>query len=174
MQNRAFVLDANKKPLDPCHPARARKLLSKGKGRTLVRAVYRRFPFTIILHYEVDAVPSPAQLKVDPGSKTTGMAIVQHGRVVWAAELEHRGQQIKSDLAKRRAIRRSRRNRKTRYRQPRFNNRTRPKGWLAPSLKSRVDNLQTWIVTYVTVSQIPKCRNRANVADRCATARYKR
>ncbi len=141
MQNSAFVLDTNKKPLDPCHPARARKLLAKGKA-----AVYRLYPFTIILNYAVDAEPEPAQLKVDPGSKTTGMVIVQHGRVVWAAELDHRGQQIKNDLEKRRAMRRTRRGRKTRYRQPRFNNRTRPKGWLAPSLKSRVDNLQTWFI----------------------------
>ena len=141
MQNRVFVLDTNKNSLDPCHPARARKLLKKGKA-----AVYRAYPFTIILNYVVDAEPSPAQLKVDPGSKTTGMVIVQHGRVVWAAELDHRGQQIKTDLEKRRAIRRGRRNRKMRYRKPRFLNRTRPKGWLAPSLKSRVDNLQTWFV----------------------------
>lgn len=140
-QNRVFVLDTNRKPLDPCHPARARELLRKGKA-----AVFRRYPFTIILNYAVDADPAPAQLKVDPGSKTTGMVIVQHGRVVWAAELEHRGQAIKNDLEKRRAIRRGRRNRKTRYRQPRFNNRTRPKGWLAPSLQSRVDNLQTWFI----------------------------
>ena len=141
MQNRVFVLDTANRPLDPCHPARARKLLKQGKA-----AVYRRYPFTIILQYAVDAEPAPGQLKVDPGSKTTGMVIVQHGRVIWAAELDHRGQKIKLDLAKRRAIRRGRRTRKTRYRQPRFDNRTRPKGWLAPSLKSRVDNLQTWFI----------------------------
>lgn len=141
MQNRVFVLDTNLKPLDPCHAGRARELLTKGKA-----AVYRRYPFTIILNYTVDADPAPAQLKVDPGSKTTGMVIVQYGRVVWAAELEHRGQQIKNDLARRRAIRRGRRGRKTRYRKPRFLNRTRPSGWLAPSLKSRVDNIQTWFV----------------------------
>ncbi len=139
MQNRVFVLDTNLKPLAPCHPARARKLLGQEKA-----AVYRRFPFTIILTYTVDASPQPAQLKVDPGSKTTGMVIVQHGRVVWAAELDHSGQRIKVALESRRAIRRARRGRKTRYRKPRFLNRTRAKGWLAPSLKSRVDNLQTW------------------------------
>ena len=67
------------------------------------------------------------------------------GEVVWAAELRHRGQKIKSDLDSRRAVRRSRRNRKTRYRKPRFNNRKRPKGWLPPSLMSRVYNIQTWV-----------------------------
>lgn len=84
------------------------------------------YPFTIVLKYAVDADPEPAQLKVDPGSKTTGVAIVQHGRVVWAAEIDHRGQAIKSALESRRQLRRGRRNRKTHYRQPRFDNRTRP------------------------------------------------
>jgi 5-methylcytosine-specific restriction endonuclease McrA len=93
------------------------------------------------------------RLKIDPGSKTTGLAILNDstGEVAWAAELQHQGQQIKKSLSSRRAIRRSRRNRKTRYRKPRFNNRTRPKGkatkvyWLPPSLMSRVYNIETWV-----------------------------
>jgi 5-methylcytosine-specific restriction endonuclease McrA len=86
------------------------------------------------------------RLKIDPGSKTTGLAIVsqESGEVVFAAELNHRGAAIKSSLDSRRSLRRGRRNRKTRYRKPRFNNRARPKGWIAPSLKSRVDNVATW------------------------------
>ena len=74
--------------------------------------------------------------------------LVENGKVIFAAELEHRGQAIKDALEKRRAIRRGRRNRKTRYRQARFQNRTRPVGWLAPSLKIRVDNLQTWFTRF--------------------------
>jgi RRXRR protein len=110
-------------------------------------AVYRRYPFTIILKY---AVPNPKnqphQLKIDPGSKTTGLAVVQNNAfVVWGAELTHRGQQIKNDLESRRAIRRNRRNRKTRYRKPRFLNHMRSKGWLPPSLQSRVENVLTWV-----------------------------
>ena len=60
----------------------------------------------------------PVRLKIDPGSKTTGLALVNDasGEVVWAAELTHRGQQVKKHLADRRAVRRSRRQRKTRYR----------------------------------------------------------
>ena len=142
--NFVFVLDTNKQPLSPCHQAVSRKLLREGKA-----AVYRRFPFTIILKRAVDnPIVEPVTLKVDPGSKTTGIALVQDGKVIFAAELEHRGQQIRDALEKRRAIRRGRRNRKTRYRQPRFDNRTRPPGWLAPSLKSRVDNLQTWFTRF--------------------------
>jgi len=146
MQNQVFVIDTNKQPLSLCRPSVARKLLRDGKA-----AVYRRFPFTLILKRAVELtepVP-PIRVKVDPGSKTTGIALIQADKVVFAAELEHRGQAIKDALEKRRAIRQGRRNRKTRYRKPRFQNRTRPAGWLAPSLKSRVDNLQTWLVRFV-------------------------
>ena len=139
MQNYVFVLDTNNEPQPPIHPGEARKLLNAGKA-----AVYRVYPFTIILKEAKGPSTPDVQLKVDPGSKTTGIALVQEGKVVWAAELEHRGQAIKKALTDRRSIRRGRRNRHTRYRQARFDNRTRPKGWLAPSLKSRVDNLQSW------------------------------
>jgi len=136
------VLDTNKQPLAPCHPAMARKLLSRGEA-----AVFRRAPFTILLEREVSDVQTPdLQLKIDPGSKVTGIAIVnqQTGEVISATEIEHRGQAIKKSLDARRVLRRSRRNRKTRYRKPRFNNRRRPEGWLPPSLESRVENVYTW------------------------------
>lgn len=161
MQNSVFVLDTNKQPLSPCRPSIARKLLRDGKA-----AVYRRFPFTIILKRAVElsggplgAVP-PITVKVDPGSKTTGIALVQvsasstTGKVIFAAELEHRGQAIKNALESRSAIRRGRRQRKTRYRKQRFLNRTRPSGWLAPSLKSRVDNLQTWFTRFFKLCNV--------------------
>lgn len=139
-----FVLDKNLKPLDPCHPARARELLKKGRA-----AVYRRYPFTIIMTDRTleESVTHEHRLKLDPGSKTTGIAVVQEntGRVTSAFELTHRGQQIQDALLARRALRRGRRNRKTRYRQPRFLNRTRRAGWLPPSLQSRIENILTWV-----------------------------
>ena len=138
-----FVLDTNKRPLDPIQPGRARLLLTQQKA-----AVFRQFPFTIILK-EAQPVAPPASLrvKIDPGSKTTGLALVNDmtGEVLWAAELTHRGQQVKDALDARRATRRGRRQRHTRYRPPRFNNRTRPKGWLPPSLVSRIQNVVTWV-----------------------------
>lgn len=141
--NSVFVLDTNTQSLAPTTPRRARLLLHAGKA-----AVFRRYPFTIILKRPVEnpTIP-PHRLKIDPGSKTTGFAVLneQTATVVWAAELTHRGQQIRQALADRRAIRRNRRQRKTRYRQPRFLNRTRPAGWLAPSLQSRVDHVLTWV-----------------------------
>ncbi len=141
---RVFVLDKNKEPLDPCHPARARELLKKGRAK-----VFKRYPFTIILQdrdYEYSSNQFYS-IKIDPGSKVTGIAIVGNatGRVTNAFEIHHRGQQIKDSLESRRALRRGRRNRKTLCRKPRFLNRKKPDGWLPPSLMTRVLNIETWV-----------------------------
>jgi hypothetical protein len=107
------------------------------------------YPFTIILKREVKHPElKPLRVKLDPGSKTTGIAVVDDatGEVLFAAHLAHRGQAIKAALDARRALRRSRRNRKTRYRKPRFDNRkNRKAGWLPPSLESRIANIVTWV-----------------------------
>ena len=159
--NFVFVLDTNKQQLAPCHPARARELLRKGKA-----AVFRRYPFTIILKRAVpDAEPAEHHLKLDPGSKVTGIAVLQDDRVIWAAELTHRGSLIKKKLDSRRMLRRSRRSR-LRYRKPRYrtkgqiNNakrRYRDRKKLQPSLQHRVETTMTWvrrIQRYCTVSKI--------------------
>ncbi|MBD2597298.1 HNH endonuclease [Nostoc spongiaeforme FACHB-130] len=141
--SKVFVLDTEKRPLDPIHSAQARQLLRNKKA-----AVYRRFPFTIILkESRADASVSDLRIKLDPGAKITGIALVNDstGEVVFAADLKHRGFAIIDALISRRQLRRSRRNRKTRYRKPRFLNRTRPEGWLAPSLMSQVHNVETWV-----------------------------
>ena len=141
---RVLVLDKNQQALMPCHPARARQMLREGQA-----AVFRQFPFTIILKEREGGETQPIAVKIDPGSKTTGMALVadfkRGKRVIWAAELTHRGQQIRDALLTRRQQRCSRRNRKTRYRQARFLNRRRKAGWLPPSLQSRVANIWTWL-----------------------------
>jgi 5-methylcytosine-specific restriction endonuclease McrA len=147
---KVFVLDTRYRPLNPIHPSLARQLLRNKKA-----AVYRRFPFTIILIRAVsrreesrpDSPVLPLRLKLDPGAKITGIALVNDttGQVVFAAELKHRGFAIRESLTSRRQLRRGRRARKTRYRKPRFFNRTRPDGWLAPSLQSRVENIKTWV-----------------------------
>jgi hypothetical protein len=130
--SKVFVLDAHKRPLNPVHPGRARLLLTQGRA-----AVFRHYPFTIVLKQEGHQPDSaPLRLKIDPGSTTTGLAIVNEatGEVVWAAELTHRGTAIQARLEARRVLRRSRRRRKTRHRAPRFLNRRRPEAWLPPSL----------------------------------------
>ena len=129
MSNLVFVLDTKKRPLNPIRPGLARKLLTNGNA-----AVFKRYPFTLILKVEVTVPQKPITLKIDPGSRTTGIALIQGENVIFGAELTHRGQAIKASLESRRSLRRGRRNRHTRYRRARFLNRTRPKGWLAPSL----------------------------------------
>lgn len=141
--SRILVVDAQRRPLMPCIPARARQLLKSRKA-----AILRRFPLVLILKdARPEAVVDPLRVKLDPGSKTSGIAVVNdaRGEVVWAAELTHRSQQIHEALTRRRALRRSRRQRNTRYRPARFANRRRPPGWLAPSLMSRVLHLRSWV-----------------------------
>ena len=141
MSNFVLVIDKNRVPQNPMHPGEARLLLKAGKA-----AVLRLFPFVIILKEAGEAVSThPLVVKIDPGSKTTGIAVVQEDKVVWAAELSHRGQAIRKALQERNVLRRKRRSRKTRYRQPRFLNRSKPKGWLAPSLLHRVQTVHTWV-----------------------------
>jgi 5-methylcytosine-specific restriction endonuclease McrA len=149
MSNYVLALDTNKRPVDPIHPAAARKLLTEGRV-----AVFRTYPFTIILKDKSDAPTKPIEIKLDPGSKTTGIALLSGGNVIFAAELTHRGQAIKASLESRRAIRRGRRNRHTRYRKARFLNRTRPKGCLAPSLQHRVDTTLTWVNKFIRFSPV--------------------
>lgn len=149
MSNYIFVIDSSKQPLSPCHPSVARKLLTSGQA-----AVFRRYPFTIILKKEVIATPQPIEIKIDPGSQTTGIALVQGNKVIFGAELTHRGQAIKASLESRRILRLGRRNRHTRYRPARFLNRARPKGWLAPTLTHRVLTTLTWVNKFIRLAPI--------------------
>ncbi len=142
-----FVLDKHKKPLMPCSEKRARLLLERRKA-----VVHTIAPFTIRLKERVGGLIQPVRIKIDPGSKTTGFAVVREekeeggttARILFQAELHHRGGQIKKKLDQRRAFRRGRRSR-LRYRKPRFDNRTRPSGWLPPSLRHRVDTTLSWV-----------------------------
>ncbi len=90
--SKVFVIDTYYQPLNPVHPGRARLLLKEGKA-----TVYRMYPFTLILKGEVkNPELTPLRVKLDPGSKTTGIAVVDDtsGDVAFAAELSHRGQAI--------------------------------------------------------------------------------
>ena len=149
-----FVLDTNKQPLPPVHAGWARILLRRGKA-----AVFRRYPFTIILKEALSAPEVQGlHLKIDPGSKESGLAIVNDvsGEVMWAAELSHRGEAIKKALDERRRVRRSRRSRKTRYRKRRFSNRARPQHWLPSSVESRVANILTWALRLMRLCPIAR------------------
>ena len=148
-----FVLDKSKKPLDMVSNAKARILL-----KNKLAVVAKVHPFTIRLRDNSCGSKNKAYtVKLDPGSKTTGIAITDDkDAVVMLAELEHRGHIIKKNLDSRRAVRRSRRQRNTRYREARFLNRTRPEGWLAPSVRSRADNIINFIRKYKKLLNITK------------------
>ncbi|GGN61317.1 hypothetical protein GCM10011579_027460 [Streptomyces albiflavescens] len=151
----------------PCHPARARELLHKGRA-----VVVRQVPFTIRLkdrplaESEVDGV----QLRIDPGSKGTGLSLTdekketdEHGTAVTvrrglvSVELQHRGDQIHLCMQQRAGYRRRRRSANCRYRASRSDNRTRPGAWLPPSLRHRVDTTvsrATRLCRYAPVTEI--------------------
>jgi 5-methylcytosine-specific restriction endonuclease McrA len=140
-----FVLDKYQRPLMPCSEKRARILLTTRKAR-----VHSMAPFTIrLVHRTADrSVLQPVRCKIDPGSKTTGLAIVKEEKeeqvVLALFELTHRGSSIR-DALRARSLQRRRRRFYLRYRPKRFSNRRRAKGSLAPSLQHRVENLLTWI-----------------------------
>lgn len=150
MSNFTFVpvVDAEEQPLAPCHPTRARLLLKSGRAKP-----YRRWDvFAIQLSNKVIPPEEVHQstLAIDPGADHTGMAVFRQNpntskrTALLALTLHHRGKQIKRRMKQRKDYRRRRRSH-LRYRAPRFNNRTKPEGWLAPSVKSRLDNTLTWI-----------------------------
>jgi len=106
-------------------------------------------PFTIRLKDRTDGAVQPVALKFDPGSKATGIGIARQTgpgkfQAVWGAELHHRGASIHKAMTSRAQYRRRRRSANLRYREPRFNNRTKPEGWLAPSLQHRIDGIVGW------------------------------
>ena len=150
-----LVLDKRKKPLMPCSEKRARILLERGRAR-----VHRMVPFAIRLVDRLveNSVLQPVRVAAAPGSKTTGLALVRDAETVDAItgevirtvvvlmllELKHRGHAIRDALTQRGGHRRFRRS-KLRYRPARFDNRTKPEGWLAPSLQHRVDTTTAWV-----------------------------
>ena len=140
-----FVLDKSQKPLMPCSEKRARLLLERGRAR-----IHRIRPFTIrLIDRKVeDSILQPIKLKIDPGSKGTGMALVRvsdvRQTVLTLIELKHRGANIRDALTRRKAFRRRRRG-KLRFRPARFDNRKRPEGWLPPSLQHRVGTTMSWV-----------------------------
>jgi hypothetical protein len=108
-------------------------MLKEGKAK-----VEKRCPFTVKLTYDTSEVTQELTLGVDAGSKHIGLSVTNDEKEYYAAEVELRSD-IVAGLSTRRELRDARRNRKTRHRKARFNNRKRPKGWLAPSVKAKAD-----------------------------------
>ena len=131
---KVFVLNMRGQPLMPCSPPKARKLLRAGKAVPV-----RRTPFVIQLTVPTGETKQPITLGVDAGYKHVGLSATTAKEELLASEVELR-QDVTGLLSDRLALRRARRNRKTRYRAPRFDNRVRSKhkGWLAPSVENRI------------------------------------
>lgn len=161
-----IALDKRKKPLGFITPKRARKLLEKKRA-----VIHKMYPFTIRIK-DIDVRNLDAKeykLKIDPGSKTTGLSIVDSdSNVYFLAELEHRGQVIKSNLETRAGARRNRRQRETRYRRCKWINHylkkgskykaysPRKEGWLPPSIESIEKNIINFIKKYSKLVNITK------------------
>ena len=119
--------------------AKVRILLKNGKAK-----VVKRCPFTIQLMYETTNYTQEVTLGVDSGSKHIGLSATTKDKVLFESDVELRND-ITNKIATRRELRQSRRHRKTRYRKPRFSNRRKDKGWLAPSVQNKVDTHLTVI-----------------------------
>ena len=119
----------------PCSPAKARLLLKEKKAM-----VKRRTPFTIQLTQATGEAHQPVTLGVDAGSKYVGLSASTEKAELYASEVVLRTDVVDL-LSTRRELRRARRNRKTRYRAPRFDNRGhgKNKGWLAPSIENKIN-----------------------------------
>lgn len=130
-----YVINKHGKPLMPCKPRKARILLRDGKAK-----VVRKVPFTIQLKYGSSGYRQPVNLGIDAGSKHIGVSATTESDVLYESDVELRND-IVDLLSSRRESRRTRRNRKTRYRKPRFLNRVRTKkqGWLAPSIRQKIE-----------------------------------
>lgn len=129
-----YVLDIDGNPIMPTRRhGHVRRLLKEGKAH-----VVKRCPFTIQLDYETESKTQPVSLGVDAGSKIVGLSATTEKDVLFESEVMLRND-IVNLMSTRRECRRARRHRKTRYRKVRFNNRRKSKGWLAPSVRNKID-----------------------------------
>ena len=146
--NRVFILNKHGKPLMPCKPRKARLLLKANKAK-----VIKRYPFTIQLLYGSYGYKQNVALGVDTGQRHIGFAVTSQDKVFYQSEVELR-QDTHKLVYTRKIYRRSRRNRKARYRKPRFLNRIHHKRdglWLPPSVKQKVNHNINWTKYYLAV-----------------------
>lgn len=129
-----YVLNMRGKPLMPTIPRKAKKLLKEGKAK-----VVKRTPFTIQLKYATGETKQEIILGVDSGFENIGLSAITDNKELYSAEVKLRTDMVKLN-SERRQYRRARRNRNTWYRQPRFDNRKKPEGWLAPSIQNKLDS----------------------------------
>ena len=131
-----YVKNLDGKPLMPCTPAKANKLLDSGRAR-----VIKRKPFTIQLNWQCEGFVQSVVLGIDKGSHETGYCGIGNSKILLCGTINHR-KDVKEKMDSRREHRRSRRNRKW-YRKPRFLNRASSKrsGRLLPSIRTNVEEV---------------------------------
>ena len=163
MPNKVYVINKHGRPLMPCSPAKARHLLDAGKAK-----VKKRTPFTIQLVYGSSGYTQEVILGVDAGSKTIGMSASTKKEEVFAADVTPRNDVVDL-MSTRREFRRARRNRKTRYRKPRFDNRVRSKHkeWLAPSVEVKIQEHITSIKRVCRILPVSKVVIRILISGGC-------
>lgn len=128
-----FILDIDNNPLMPTERhGHVRRLLRDGKA-----CVVKRTPFTIKLNYQTTTYVQEVSLGIDAGTQHIGVSATTKSKELFSSEVVLR-KDIVDLLSFRREQRRTRRNR-LRYRKARFDNRKKKDGWLAPSVKNRVD-----------------------------------
>ena len=146
-----YVLSQNGQPLMPTeNHAKVRVLLKQRKAK-----VVKKCPFTIQLQYESTTHTQEINLGIDAGSKTIGVSATTETKVLYESEVVLRNDIVEL-LSGRRTLRSSRRNRKTRYRKPRFDNRKRPDGWLAPSIRQKIETHITVVENVTKVLPVTK------------------
>src|SRR3990172_8384160 len=129
-----YVLNMRGQPLMPTTPRKARILLKEEKAK-----VVKRTPFTIQLNYGTGEAKQEITLGIDSGYENIGLSAITGKKEVYSADVKLRPDMVKLN-SERRQYRRARRNRKTWYREPRFLNRKKPEGWLAPSIQHKLDS----------------------------------
>ena len=131
-----YVINKDGQPLMPTERhGKVYRMLKSDKA-----VVVSRCPFTIQLTYDSTNYTHEVTLGIDAGSKNIGLSATTKNKVLFESDVTLRND-IVDLLSTRRQNRRTRRNRKTRYRKARFNNRvhSKNKGWLAPSVQNKID-----------------------------------
>lgn len=146
---RVFTKNMRGQAIMPCSQRKARLLLKQGKAKIIS---YK--PFTIQLTYATGEAKQDIHVGIDEGTRHIGIAITSQNKVLAKGEVELR-QDVHSLLTTRAVYRRCRRNRKIRYRKPRFLNRKRIDGWLPPSIKGKLNANFFWIDRFCSLVPNP-------------------
>lgn len=131
-----YVQDIDGKPMMPTtRHGKVRRLLKANKA-----TVVNLCPFTIQLTYKSTDHKQPVTLGIDAGAKHIGFSATTEKEELFACETILRTDIV--DLLSTRSQNRRTRRSRLRYRKPKFNNRvfSKKKGWVAPSVKQRIDS----------------------------------